>query len=235
MRFEAEIRNVARQLTMPFPERRRFLRELASDMAHAYDEFRASGHSEEASHRQTLETFDIEGTDWSDLNRLHQSRVQRILDRMPRGLGEMVLDFSGVVPLMAFLILVTKEVPMFEFLREGGIPSIVVISLLGGIGLAVQLRCAFRWFVVRDHSENSIRVVPKGPLYLGLAAMLAGVVGTALGYRNVFHYWAAHPAVTPEVIRSGLAEPLASLVLASVLAGVVALLHAWLVSWHESV
>jgi hypothetical protein len=104
------------------------------------------------------------------------------------------------------------------------------LFFIGGIGIAVDLRHAFRWFVVRDHSEKSLSSFSSTPLYLAAVSVLVGVIATAVDYRLVF----AHVAKgNVGDIYIGLSEPLSALIVAAALAGLIVLLHGWLSAWRQ--
>jgi hypothetical protein len=109
------------------------------------------------------------------------------------------------------------------FIRDGG-DSMILVILLGSLGLFLELQRFFIWFVLRDHSVPALRKNTATPLFLAAATFLLGVLGTTLRYYDVL---ANYPFGTnaPEILRRGLREPLANMIMASSLAALTVLVH----------
>ena len=230
--FEAQLKQLERKLTIPYPERSEFMREIAGDLEFRYQKYIADGMNADDAERRALDEVSLSQENMTDLGDVHEGAVAKAIRVMPQSLGRFITDFSGIVPLVVFALFSLKEFSMLEFLREGGLPFVISIILVGGFGLSVNLKHAFRWFVIRDHSEKSLADFSSGPLYLAAASLLMGVLTTAAGYRLVFAKW-SEGSVPDAVIRAGLSEPLAGLIVATAIAGMIVLLHGWLATWRE--
>jgi hypothetical protein len=230
MRFDAELRCLEHRLNIPYPERSAFIAEVASDLERAYEEFCAEGYSESEAKVRALEQLELKADDIQSLNALHESGLIKTLNKLPSGMRQVLVDFSGVVPLVIFNFYVLREGFMFEFLREGGWPGVVTVLGLGLLGVLINFKHVFRWFLLRDHSLESLRGFTNGPLYLAAGVFLVGVVAAAAGYRIVFSKW-SDGLISDSVAKAGLSEPLSILMLGAFMSGVIVLLHGWLASW----
>jgi hypothetical protein len=229
--FEPELKELELKLKVPYPERVHFLNELTADLSHSFRKSIEEGVTHTEARARALEALHLSGDDIESLNIVHESRASRCLAKLPAPIAQHISDFSGIVPLVIFAIYATKEFPMLEFLREGGLPGVLAIIIIGGIGIAINFRHLFKWFVLRDHSTESLRAFNNGPLYLAVASLLIGIFSTAAGYRIVFAKW-SEGSLPDAVVRAGLSEPLAGLMVATIVAGLIVLLHGWLATWR---
>lgn len=232
--FHSELKDLEKRLKMPYPERGDFIREVAGDLQHLYTKLRSEGLSNEQASKKALSEIYLSHDDMVVIDAVHESTAAKLVHKLPSPLSKLIRDYSGTVPLLVFFIFSTKEVSMMEFLREGGLPAVIAVLVMGGVGLAINLKHAFRWFVLRDHSDESLKNFSNGPLYLAAATLLAGIVNTAVGYRLVFSRW-SQDHFSDSVARAGLSEPLASLIVAATAAGLVILLHGWLSTWRTNI
>jgi hypothetical protein len=232
--FEADLKELERKLNIPYPERADFMREIAGDLEERYQKYLADGMSADVAKCRALNEINLSQENITELSEVHEGAVSKVMRRMPHPWDQYVRDYSGIVPLVIFALFSLKEFSMMEFLREGGIPFIIAVLVVGGFGISLNLKHAFRWFVVRDHSRQSLADFSHGPLYLAAAALLLGVLTTAAGYRIVFAKW-AEGGVPDAVIRAGLSEPLAGMIVAAAIAGIIVLLHGWLATWRQRI
>lgn len=232
--FDVELRRIEKRLTIPYPRRTDFLREMAGDLDSRYQKFIADGYGPDEAKTLALNEFHLSQENVADLEDVHEAAVGRFIRNLPEREGQFVRDYSGIVPLIIFACFSLKEVSMLDFLREGGLPSVITILLIGGYGLSINLSHVFRWFVIKDHSEQSLANFTTWPLYLAAASLLAGLITSALGYRLVFVAW-SQGAIQDSAIRAGLSEPLAAVIVAATIAGLIVLLHGWLAHWREKI
>lgn len=230
--FASELRDLEARLTMPYPERAAFISEVGDDLEQTYRRLLTAGSNAEDARRQALAELEFSNADLVELGVVHAPSAARAVARLPLSARSLVEDFGGVVPLIVFTLFMVEEDSMIEFLREGGVQSVVVILALGGLGLGLELQRAFRWFVLRDHSEPSLSGFSTGPLYLAGACFLSGVLSTAFGVR--LSLAAAAISNAPDTaIRAGVSESLAGLIVATGITGAIVLLHGWLATWRE--
>jgi hypothetical protein len=234
VRFEPELRALRDRLTLPYPERSTFVAEVGADMEQTYQRLVTEGHDAASAKRQAIADLAMSEEDLTELAAIYTPRAARAVARLPHRARRMIEDFGGVVPLLAFTLFMVGEVSMIGFLHEAGVMSVFIILALGGLGLGVQLQRVFRWFVLRDHSERSLSGLTAGPLYLGAACFLSGVLSMAFGYRNVLAAWSTG-AVPEADLLLGMGEPLAALILATAVTGVIVLVHGWLAAWRQRV
>ena len=120
---------------------------------------------------------------------------------------------------------------MFAFFREGGV-AIYGVLALGSVGLLLDWQRMFIWFVMRDHSEKSLRLHTTASLYLGVATFLLGALGTAVAYYVVIDRWSAG-MLSDSDLRVGLKEPLPCFVIGCALTGLIVLTHGILEYWRK--
>jgi hypothetical protein len=99
-----------------------------------------------------------------------------------------------------------------------------VVLGIGVLALLVELYRFVVWFILRDHSVQALRKNTSTPLYLAAATGVLGLFGTALGYYVVFRKW-SEGALTEEVFRVGMREPLSAVIVGAGLAALVVLVH----------
>jgi hypothetical protein len=232
--FQQELAEIKQKLDVPLPERLAIVAEIASDLDAAYAKLISSGVGPEEAKRLTLAEMGLDRHVMRELSAVYETFVARCLRMLPQKWAKGIYEISGMVPVIAFIWFTKGDIHMWEFLREGGWPAVLSILLMGALGLAMDLRHAFRWFVLRDHSKNSLSRFTHWPLYLAVGTLLLGVVGAAAGYRIVFMKW-SQGAIPTEVIRAGLAEPLAGVITAAAVAGVMVLIHGSLSAWKHGV
>jgi hypothetical protein len=234
MMFQKELAEIKQKLDVPMPERLAIINEIASDLNEAYAKLIASGKNPDEARRLTLDEMRMDNQVMSELSAVYETSFARLLRMLPQNWAKGIYEISGMLPLFAFIWFTKGDMHMLEFLREGGWPAVVSILLMGGLGLSMDLRHAFRWFVLRDHSKSSLGKFSHWPLYLAAGTLLLGVVGAAAGYRIVFVKW-SQGVIPPELIRAGLAEPLAGVITAATMAGAIVLVHGWLSAWKHSI
>lgn len=212
------------ELELPYPERALFLDELEADLLAVYQDLRARGLGEDAAAAAAVAALELAPEDRAALLSLHRPAVRRFLDRLPAPArdqleaGTSTLAFAGVTLTLA------TEAPVMTLIREGGLPTLVVLAI-GLLGLLLLAHRLFRWFVLRDHSAESLRLNTSTPLVLAAATLGAGVMGAAIDYYVVLMVW-SQGLIDAEALRVGLREPLSPLIFGAALATLTLLLHA---------
>jgi NADH:ubiquinone oxidoreductase subunit 5 (subunit L)/multisubunit Na+/H+ antiporter MnhA subunit len=221
--FETELEKLRPKLPLPYPERKRLLRELLADMDSFYEDALASGANPTLAREETLKRFSLRYEDYQDLESVHRSRAEKVLTALPPTLRQLVLDCLKLSGVLGFIYILFMEAPVREFLYQGG-PIVYLIIGVGLSGLAVQLNHFFRWFLKKDHSDQSLEKNSSAPLAMAFITFLLGVLSTAMGYYTVLTKWAAGVG-TSEEMRVGLYEPIPCLVVATAMAICIVGLH----------
>ena len=112
---------------------------------------------------------------------------------------------------------------MIQFLNEGGIIIYAIIVIGGGVVLT-QLFRYFKWFIYRDHSDESLEMNTSMPIIAATLISFVGILGSAVGYYVVFAKWANH-IINEAEFRIGLYEPLPCLIVAMLLGSIILTIH----------
>lgn len=112
---------------------------------------------------------------------------------------------------------------MIQFLNEGGVIIYAILSI-GGIALLMQFIRCFKWFIRRDHSDESLAANSSTPIVAAAVLGFVGILGTAIGYYVVFQKWASH-AISDAEFKVGLYEPLPCLIVAMLLGTIILTIH----------
>jgi hypothetical protein len=218
--FTSELSALENRLTVPYPERAELLEEAAADLCAAYHQERARGLPREEARARSLRRLEIDDEAREALESLHASLPARALRRAPPAVRSWLRAVASAAPLAAVFVFLVREVPVNQFLRQGG-PIVYLIVAFGSLGLLVEFQRFFIWFVVRDHSDEALRRNTATPLYLAAATVLLGLLGAAVKYRAFVAGWRGD---LPALAR-GLHDPLASIIMACSLAALTVLLH----------
>lgn len=221
--FDDLLHELEPTLDIPYPQRTRVLRELEGDLWSHYSALRDRGLSEGEARDETLRNLGLDAEALASLQAIHSPAIRRILSRLPEPAREPVEWVCAGLPLLATLYLLLLEVPMLDFMRQGG-AAMWMILLIGGAGLFLQLHRAFAWFVVRDHSERSLARATSTPLYLAAAAVVVSIGGTATGFRVVLHRW-SEGMFDGDVAILGFIEALSCVILGTTLAALIILIQ----------
>ena len=173
--FEQRLRQVQRSLPIPYPQRHFFLRELEGDMNTAYDELILAGTPKDAAKKMVLDQFTITPEDARAIGSVHRSIVQQSLDRIPMRFRVWMGDLARASFLCFLAYFLFVEVPMIDFVLAGGLPAQLVILATAIIGLSLQGARAIKWFLLRDHSDESLQNNTPTPLYLAGLLQLAAM------------------------------------------------------------
>lgn len=222
--FDDVLQRVEAALDVPYPHRARILRELEADLWACYGALRDEGASETEARAAALRDLGLDDHALRSLSALHTPAIRRILLRLPAPAREPAEWLAAGASLTACLYFFLKEVPMLEFIRQGGI-VMPIILIIGGAAMLLQMRRAFSWFVTRDHSPAALARNTATPLYLAAAALCISIAGSALGFRAVLGR-ISDGTLPPEVMIPGAFEALAPVLLGGVLATLVVLIQA---------
>jgi len=220
MRWRDYLRRIDAELAIPYPERARFLDELAADLEALFQRHRSAGLEEAAAEQATLREFELDFEAIAALNAVHVPAVQRVLARLPGRTRPLLEGVAIGLPLLLLIALVSAKVPLASFLREGGATSVLILAV-GSLALLLQLERLFAWFVLRDHTAGALHRNTSTPLYLAAACTLLG----ALGCYVVLFAW-SEGGIDNEMVKVGLRESLSPVIVGSAIATLVVLLHA---------
>jgi hypothetical protein len=218
--FAEELARVEATIELPYPARAEVIEELAADLQAAYREERALGQSEESARRRALCRLGLDEDQRRALEGVHAPAPWRLLHRLSPAVRSWLRAATSAAPLAALVVFLMVEIPVNEFLRNGG-PVVTMVIAFGSLGLLLEMQRFFIWFVLRDHSREALKRNNPTPLYLAAATVLLGLMGTAFRY---YRFLGRLPADLPS-LRLGLSEPLTAIIMACCLAALTVLLH----------
>ena len=221
--FISEIEQLRPKLPLPYPQRKKLLKELLSDMDSFYEDQLAKGAKPALAREDTLKRFSLKEEDFQDLEKVYRSRSEKMLNALPPSLRQLVLDSLKLSGVLGFIYVLFKEAPVREFFNQGG-PIVYLIIGVGLTGLSIQLKHFFRWFLKKDHSDKSLEQNSSAPLATAFITFLLGVLSTAMGYYTVLTKWAVGVG-SAEEMRAGFYEPIPCLVVATSMAICIVGLH----------
>jgi hypothetical protein len=221
--FEDVLETVEASLDVPYPDRALLLEEIEGDLESAYRSFRERGLSEADARAAALRELSLDEAAIRDVAAVHLPAVRRALTHLPPPAREWLESAALAVPLAGLVALLTTEVPLVHFLREGGF-AIYLVLAVGVLALVLELQRAFLWFLLRDHSPAALRKNTSTPLYLAGATLCLGVLGTAVDYYVVFFGW-SEGKIDEVGFRIGLREPLPCIIVGASLATLIFLIH----------
>lgn len=226
--FDDVLRRIETMLDVPYPQRGHLLRELEADLCACAGALREQGASEQEAHDGALRELGLDAEALASLSALHAPIIRRLLLRLPQPAREPAEWLAAGSSLIVGIYFIITEVPMREFMIEGGY-SMYFILVIAVAALLLQARRAFSWFVSRDHSAVSLARNTATPLYLAAATMLAGISGSAAAFRVVF-YKVVEEKLGSEIALLGSYEALAPILFAGSLAFLIVLVQAALAS-----
>ncbi len=221
--FDDVLTQVERALDIPYPQRTQVVRELEFDLWALYEALREQGFSDAEARAQALHELDLDEANLASLTDLHTPTIRRIVLRLPKPAREPAEWLAAGLSLFAGVFFIISEVPMLDFMREGGF-AMWVILLIGGLGALLHLRRILSWFVIRDHSPQSLARNTPTPLYLALTCFIVGVAGTSLGFIAVLNAYAKYD-YNHELLVAGSIEALAPVVFGGAFAVLLLLVH----------
>lgn len=222
--FDDALRRIEAMLDVPYPQRSHILRELEADLCACAEALREQGASDEEARDAALRDLGLDEEALASLSALHAPIIRRLLLRLPKPAREPAEWLAAGSSLIVGLYYMFTEVPMLEFMREGGYAMYFTLFICGA-ALLLQARRAFAWFVARDHSPASLARNTATPLYLAAAAMIGALGGTAAGLRITF-YHVVQDKLGSDVALIGAYESLANLVLGTTLVFLIILVQA---------
>ncbi len=152
------------RMKLPYPQKAALQREIAVHLEHCPEE--------------DAEAFSEENL--AELYWIHNTVILRLFETFPRKLRLTFEYFLAGAPLVASLIYLHREDYMLEFIRQGGVGMYVVLIIGAGLG-SREILLLFRVLVVKDHSEENLRVDTMTVLVGVAALVLLGVSATVLG------------------------------------------------------
>lgn len=208
--FQETLDDLEARIDLPYPARADLIEEIAADLEEAYRARLAEGLAEPEARAAVLADFDFTDDATRELAAVHVPATRRALLRLPPHARDGVEWAAAFTPLFALFLVLSTEVPMAHFLREGGSLSYAVL-LVGGFALLLQMHRVFLWFVLRDHSPAALRRNTSTPLYLAAATFVLGVLATSVGFYELLYLEAAPTSaqlrapIPPVIIGSALA------------------------------
>lgn len=188
---------------IPYPQRHFFRMEVESDLEHVAGE-----------------PFDE--ADLEELVKIHSTPFYRALENFGRARGTIEAAIA-VLPLMMAGLYLSKEGNMIQFIREGGAAMYPILAI-GAVLMFRELQNIFRLLVVRDHSQDNLRLDTSSVLVGCLALVLFGFGNSAMGlYVSAGAVFRDH--LSYEIFLMGAKESLASAILSLSLAGLILLAH----------
>lgn len=186
MTFAPFLRQLERELDIPYPERRRVLDELGDHLDELYEAALGAGDTAERARERAIETLGVDDDTVSSLARVHRTALANALARLPRSVS-LGLEYGGILLVALSVIFVTlqQEAAMIQFILEGGFFMIPIN--LAGISIAVLvIERVYSLFIKKDHSDANLdrRLLSLG--FLAVACTLTGVLGTAMGFFQAF-------------------------------------------------
>jgi hypothetical protein len=222
--FDDVLRRIETMLDVPYPQRSHILRELEADLSACASDLREQGATEQEARDGALRDLGLDEQALASLSALHAPIIRRLLLRLPQPVREPAEWLAAGSSLIVGIYFIITEVPMLEFIREGGF-AMYFILVIAGAALLLQARRAFAWFISRDHSAASLARNTATPLYLAAATMLSGITGAAAGFR-VTLYYVVENKLGNDIAMIGSAESLANIVFAGSLALLIVLIQA---------
>lgn len=214
-------------LSLPYPEKRHFIKELRSDMESHYADLIKSGVDEKLAKLRVCERINLSGSDISTLEAIHTSKIFSLYKEFSFSIQQRIELCIAFFPIFIFSTYLFMEVKMLHFLEMGGF-AVYPILVLGALTIIMQLRMIFSWFVARNHSKASLRQRMDLITTLGVGTFLIGFFGTAWGafmvFSNVLRMSSEH-SERFELLMIGLSECLVPTMLASIFVTASVLLH----------
>lgn len=231
--FSALLGRLEHQLDVPYPQRAMLLEEIAADLEAAYRDARSRGLGEGAARAAAAAELGLGQSDGdagadrdgtaASLAEIHQPLLRRALARLPPPAQGGLEWFAATVPLIVFTLYLYREVPMIQFLKDGGFGSILVL-VIGVVGILLLLHRTVIWFVLRDHSPRGLGKNTQAPLLLAGATLCAALLGTATDFYVVIARW-SEGKLPDAHMRIGLRESLSPIILGTALATLILLGH----------
>lgn len=161
-------------------------------------------------------------SDLTELENIHSTRVFLFLEQIgPR--KKYVETFVAFIPLILAVTLLTKEGSMIDFIREGGVGMYAILAI--GIFLfGREMNHIFRLIIVKDHTQDNLRLDTSSVLLGCLALMFFGIGWSVLGI-----YISANAAIasnaSAQIMMIGIKESLTPTILSALLSAVIVLAH----------
>ena len=147
-------------------------------------------------------------------------RPGALLHRLSPAVRSWLQAAVSAAPLAALVVFLMVEIPVNEFLRNGG-PVVTMVIAFGSLGLSAGDAAVLHLVRAAGSLARGAQRNNPTPLYLAAATVLLGLMGTAFRY---YRFLGRLPADLPS-LRLGLREPLTAIIMACCLAALTVLLH----------
>jgi len=179
--FEEQLLKWERTIEIPYPDRLYLLKEMENDLSSIYLSLITAGLSPSAAYEEAVNQFTLGRDDLVSLKHVHAPLTHRLLMKLPANLKPYFESLCGMVPLMIFCFAIQKEVPVMEFIVEGGSPGMYAILVMGAYLIGRELLRMFRIVVVKDHTSSNLNIDTQSVLIGCLALLAFAMAWTALG------------------------------------------------------
>jgi hypothetical protein len=197
-----------RDLDIPYPQKRLLEMEVHHDAAH-----------DETLEREHL----FSESDLNELVEIHSTRIYRMLKELDPQQRHLFEALSAFFPLITTLIFITKEKIMIQFIREGGAGMYLILAI-GLFLLGREALNVVRLLIIKDHSNENLRIDTSSVLIGCLALMFLGIGWTFLGvYVSASAITQSHQPL--ELLLIGAKESLTPTILSSLLCALIVLAH----------
>lgn len=204
-----EFENQLKKLQIPYPQKRELELEVYSDISN--DGGKGLAFLPE---------------DLDELYQIHNTAFFKSLNKLSQKLRAKCEIAVTLIPIILLLTYLAREGFMFEFIREGGFPMLIIIAISLPL-LYREVLNMFRLFIVKDHSKKNLSLDTPSVLLGCLTLICLGFGGTGTGL-----YYTARGVVAVGLSNemmltalTGLKESLGSIILGSVAASLVLVMH----------
>jgi len=175
-RFTGLLQNINSRLTLPQPEKSRVILEIAADMEGLFSHYVEKGLTESEATEKVRKKFDFSDEALSQLVDIHESFIQKFLNKLPAhpgtGLEKTVLTVLVTLIIFSFsYTLVTRS-----FFTSAS----VFIWPIFGIGFAAILLSVFnfyRLYIKKEYRFNKIRTDLTSIFFLGGLIIFTSIWG----------------------------------------------------------
>ncbi len=172
---------ISQQLEFPQPTKSRVLLEISGDLQDLFEYYREEGNNEDRARELAIEKLGLAEPQIADLNNIHQSGLNRWLDRFSRFRIDIWERYILGAMLVLIALLTARQLTTAElFEHANGFIWVVLISVLIGLMIILQ-RIYFLW-IKRDHRPRSLRKGLGSLMGMAIASTAFGVLGTAFDF-----------------------------------------------------
>lgn len=226
--FQATLRRLDRDLTVPMPDRLRILRELEFDLEALSDEIEARGMPAAEARARALDALVPDGATLRELDRLHAPHYRRLTGHFSP--GRLRTIERSALALVTAVVLLTETFLLLrvDWFRHAS-PFLWPVLGLGALLFAAIATQSFRLWVKHDHQDAaaSFRVI----LFLSGLTLATSIFGALADFFRLAGVLEAEPGLAGSLLPEWLAGSciLLSFSLLSALAGGLA----WFIPAHR--